>query len=439
MHAHGMSPRSAPRTVSRMRVVFRGGPLRGEVRVAGDKSISHRALMLAALAPGLSTVEHPNRGADVMATRDAVQALGAGIDDRGETILVRGGPLHDPSGMLDARNSGTTARLMMGLCAGHGINAVFDGDASLRRRPMERVARPLRALGAEVHTTGGRLPSSVRGIVDPPGGEFPLEIASAQVKSAILLANLRARGPVIVTGDRHSRDHTERMLRRFGRQITFDGRTIALLPGELSPQTVRVPADLSGAAFFITAAAITPGSDVLLREVGVNPTRTGFIDVLRAMGGDVDVRDERELDGEPVADIRVRYRPLHGAVVDGETVVRAIDEVTIIAVAAAHAEGTTRIRDAADLRGKESDRLTTITATLRACGVEVVEHPDGLDIVGGSARLPDRTLHAFDDHRIAMAVAALAAPLGDHAIDDAACIDISFPGFADLWSRAQAA
>jgi len=420
-------------------LVFRGGPLRGEVRVAGDKSISHRALMLAALAPGTSTVEQPNRGADVMATRDAVVALGAEVDDRGASILVRGGTLHDPAATLDARNSGTTARLLMGLCAGHGLNALFNGDDSLRRRPMERVARPLRALGAEVHTTAGRLPASVRGIVDPPGRDFQLEIASAQVKSAILLANLRARGPVTVTGDRFSRDHTERMLRRFGREISFDGHTIVLQPGVLAPQTVRVPADLSGAAFFITAAAITPGSDVLLREVGVNPTRTGFLDVLRAMGADVESLDERELDGEPVADIRVRYRPLRAATVDGETVVRAIDEVTIIAVAAAHAEGTTNIRDAADLRGKESDRLTTITATLRACGVEVTEHPDGLDIVGGGARLPERTLHAFDDHRIAMAVAALAAPLGDHAIDDGACIDISFPGFAQLWSVAQSA
>ena len=422
-----------------MPLVFRGGPLRGEVRVAGDKSISHRALMLAALAPGTSRVEQPNRGADVMATRDAIVALGAVVDDRDTTIDVRGGALHDPAGPLDARNSGTTARLMMGLCAGHGLNAVFDGDASLRRRPMERVARPLRAMGADVNTTGGRLPSSVRGIVEPLGGEFQLEVASAQVKSAILLANLQARGPVIVTGDRFSRDHTERMLRRFGREISFDGRTIALLPGSISAQTVRVPADLSGAAFFITAAAITPDSDVLLREVGVNRTRTGFIDVLRAMGADIALLDERELDGEPVADIRVRYRPLRATNVDGETVVRAIDEVTIIAVAAAHAEGTTRIRDAADLRGKESDRLTTITATLRACGVEVAEHPDGLDITGGTAHVPGRTLHAFDDHRIAMAVAALAAPLGDHGIDDGACIDISFPGFAELWSGTQRA
>jgi 3-phosphoshikimate 1-carboxyvinyltransferase len=244
---------------------------------------------------------------------------------------------------------------------------------------------------------------------------------------------------VRITGDHHSRDHTERLLRRFGRDIRFDGRTIELAPGALHGERVRVPADLSGAAFFITAAAITPGSDLLLREVGVNPTRTGFLDVLRAMGADLEVLDERDLDGEPIADIRVRYRPLHATDVDGDTVVRAIDEITIVAVAAAHAEGTTRIRDAADLRGKESDRLTTITGTLRACGISVVEHPDGLDITGGAAHAPERTLSAFDDHRIAMAVAALAAPTGPHPLDDGACIAVSFPDFAPLWAHAQAA
>ncbi len=420
-------------------LTFGAGPLRGEVRVTSDKSISHRALMLAAVAHGTSTIEQPNRGEDVLATRNAIVSLGARVDDGGDVIQVEGAPLGDPVGPIDAHNSGTTARLLMGLCAGHGVKAIFDGDASLRRRPMERVARPLRALGAEVHTTAGRLPASVRGITSPPGGEFGLEIASAQVKSAILLANLGARGSVRITGDNFSRDHTERLLRRFGRTIVFDGRTIELAPGELRAARVRVPADLSAAAFFITAAAITPGSDLVLRDVGVNPTRTGFIDVLRAMGGDVEILGERDLDGEPVAEIRVRYRPLRATTVSDGLIVRAIDEITIIAVAAAHAEGTTRIRDAADLRGKESDRLTTITGTLRACGITVVEHPDGLDITGGAAHAPDRTLRAFDDHRIAMAIAALAAPTGPHAIDDGSCIAVSFPGFDSLWKRAQAA
>ena len=407
------------------------------MRVAGDKSISHRALMLAAATAGTSQISQSNRGEDVLATRDAIVALGAEVEDRGETVVVTGGKLHDPHGMIDARNSGTTARLLMGLCAGRGITARFDGDASLRRRPMERVARPLRALGAEIATNAGRLPASVVGIRSPNGGEFALEIASAQVKSAILLANLDARTTVRVTGDRHSRDHTERLLRRFGREIRFDGETIELEPGTLAPRDVRVPADLSGAAFFLAAAAITPGSDVLLREVGVNPTRTGVIDALRAMGADIDLSNERDLDGEPVADIRVRYRPLHSTTLDGDIIVRAIDEITILAVTAAHATGTTYIRDAADLRGKESDRLTTITETLRACGVAVTEQSDGLDITGGGAHAPERTLLTHADHRIAMAIAVLAAPTGPHEIDDEGCIAVSFPDFAPLWSGAQ--
>lgn len=420
-------------------VTFERGPLLGDVRVAGDKSISHRALMLAAVARGRSVVGEPNRGEDVLATRDAVASLGAGIDDRGDTIVVTGGTLHDPAGTIDARNSGTTTRLLMGLCAGHGISARFDGDSSLRRRPMERVARPLRALGADVRTNAGRLPATVRGVSSPPGGDYALEIASAQIKSAILFANLDATGTVRITGDRSSRDHSERLLRRFGRTIRFDGRTVELEPGPTLAQDVRIPADLSGAAFFLAGATLTPGSDLVLREVGVNPTRTGVLDALRAMGADIELANVRDLDGEPIADVRVRYRPLRATTLDGTLVVRAIDEITILAVLAAHAVGTTRIRDAADLRGKESDRLTTIAETLRACGVAVTEYPDGLDIEGGGARPPDRTLRTHDDHRIAMAIAVLAAPTGPHTIDDAACIAVSFPEFVRLWSKAQAA
>ena len=419
-------------------MTFARGPLRGDVRVAGDKSISHRALMLAAAANGTSVISEPNRGEDVLATRDAIVALGARVEERADgAFVVHGGSLSNPKGTIDARNSGTTTRLLMGLCAGRGITARFDGDTSLRRRPMERVARPLRALGADVQTTAGRLPATVRGVNDPAGGEFSLEIASAQVKSAILFANLDARLPVRVTGDLHSRDHTERMLRRFGRTIRFDGNTIELEPGAMVSQDVRVPADLSGAAFFLAGAAITPGSDVVLREVGINPTRTGILDALEAMGADVEIGAERDLDGEPVADIRVRYRPLSAVSLDGELVVRAIDEITILAVIAAHAIGTTHIRGAADLRGKESDRLTTITETLRACNVGVVEHHDGLDIEGGTAKPPERLLRTYDDHRIAMAIAALAAPTGPHKIDDVACIAVSFPEFVPLWADAQ--
>ncbi|HEY0797631.1 MAG TPA: 3-phosphoshikimate 1-carboxyvinyltransferase [Candidatus Baltobacteraceae bacterium] len=417
--------------------VFEAGPLRGGVRVAGDKSISHRALMFAAIAHGTTLVEHPNRGADVLTTRDAVEALGARVDDRGEVIEITGSGLHNPTAVIDAGNSGTTSRLMMGLCAGQGLTVTFDGDASLRRRPMERIAKPLRAMGIAVDTSDGKLPVTVHGITDVPGGEFALAMPSAQVKSAILLANLRARGNVRVTGDAFSRDHTERMLRHFGRTIAFDGRTIVLEPGELTAQRVRVPADISAAAFFLVAAAITPGSDVLLHDVGVNPTRTGILDILKAMGADVTRENERDLDGEPVADLHVRYKPLRAATIAGELVVRGIDEVPIVAVAAAHAVGTTHIRDAADLRAKESDRLRAMSTTLAACGVAVTEHDDGLDVTGGTAHVPERTLEAFDDHRIAMAIAALAAPTGAHAVDDAACVAISYPAFEHDWRGLQ--
>jgi len=405
-------------------LTFEQGPLRGTIRVAGDKSISHRALMLAAVAEGESRLDGLNLGADVTATRDALTALG-------------GRPLRNASTAIDARNSGTTVRLLAGLCAGAGITATFDGDESLRRRPMERVARPLRARGAEVVTTDGRLPMTVRGIGAPPGGTFELELPSAQVKSAILLANLGARGPVVVTGDRFSRDHTERMLRTFGRTIAFDGNTVILEPGPTRAAHIEVPADLSAAAFFIVAAAITPGSDLRLIDVGVNPTRIGFIDAMRGMGAEMRLENQRNYGDEPVADIVVRYRPLHGTTVEGDLVVRAIDEIPILAVAAAHAYGTTRIRGAAELRSKESDRLTAIAQTLRACNLGVIEHSDGLDITGGSARVPAKTLQTWSDHRIAMSVAALAAPAGQHRIDDAECIDVSFPGFAQLWRSAQ--
>jgi len=434
------------RPVANERVLsFGAGPLRGEVRVAGDKSISHRALMLASLASGTSTIELPNRGQDVLATRDAVAALGAQVDDRETTIVVNGGRLRDPEATIDARNSGTTARLLLGLCAGNGISARFDGDDSLRRRPMERVARPLRALGAQIETTGGRLPANVRGVRMPSGAGYVLEVPSAQIKSAILLANLNASGPVRITGDRHSRDHTERMLRHLGRDITFDGRTIELRPqtgdreqlGPVNPGRIRIPADLSAAAFFIVAAAITPGSDLLLSEVGVNPTRTGFLDAMAAMDADIEFHNRRDLDGEPVADLRVRYRPLRATAIAGDLVVRAIDEIPIVAVAAAHSAGTTTVRDAAELRSKESDRIAVIMETLRACGVEMVEHDDGFDVMGGGAHVPSRTLATHGDHRIAMAIAALAAPTGPHEIDDADCITVSFPEFLKLWESAQ--
>jgi 3-phosphoshikimate 1-carboxyvinyltransferase len=277
----------------------------------------------------------------------------------------------------------------------------------------------------------------VAGTNAPAAGEYALEVPSAQVKSAILLAALDAAGDVVVVGDRRSRDHTERMLRLFGRSVQFDGSTVVLAPGALRAARVAVPGDLSAAAFFIVAAATTPGSDLVVEDVGINPTRTGILDALAAMGANVAVERARNQGEEPVADIRVRYRPLSATDVHGEAVVRTIDELPILAVAAASARGTTHIRDAAELRAKESDRIATVAATLRACGIDAVERADGLDVTGGPIVAPRAALPSYGDHRIAMAIAAVAAAAGEIAVDDADCSDVSFPGFAACWTATQ--
>jgi 3-phosphoshikimate 1-carboxyvinyltransferase len=418
---------------------FGQGPLRGEVRVPGDKSVSHRALMLGAVAGGTTRVRGLNAGEDVRATYDALAAMGAQFTRDGDAVDIRGVILRDPAGTIDARNSGTTARLLLGLCAGSNIAVWFDGDDSLRARPMERVAVPLRLSGACVETTGGKLPARVVGIAEPRGGEFALHVPSAQVKSAILLANLYATGRVRITGDRGSRDHSERMLRAFGREIDWDGSTIDLWPGTLSGIDLSVPGDLSAAAFFLVAAAITPGSDVRILDAGVNPTRSGILDALLAMGADIQLENPRESGGEPIADLRARYRPLRAITVAGELTVRAIDEIVVLAVAAAHAVGTTTIADAAELRVKESDRLTATAQLLRRCGLRVTEREDGLTIYGGAPQPPGEAIVTHGDHRLAMAAAALAARSGPVTIDDAECAAVSYPAFCADWTRIQAA
>ncbi len=416
---------------------FQPGVLRGRVTVAGDKSISHRALMIAALARGRSEIRNLNRGADVAATRDAIVALGASVHEVDGVVYVSGGKLRSPEETIDARNSGTTVRLLMGLVAGSGLRARFDGDASLRRRPMERIAAPLRAMGAQVTTIEGRLPAVVEGVLRPSGGTFNLPLPSAQVKSSILLAHVSATSAVRITGDLYSRDHTERMLRLFGAKIEWNGREVTYHPSPLQAATLTVPSDLSAAAFFLVGAAITPGSDLVLERVGYNPSRTGVIDALKSMGADLTIENQQEIDGEPVADLHIRSSKLHGVTIEGDQVVRAIDEVPVLAVAAACAQGTTVIRGAGDLRAKESDRLKTIAELLTNCGIEVEELPDGLRIEGGGARSPQGVIATHDDHRIAMAAATLAAVAGPIEIDNARVVDISFPGFAALWKSVQ--
>ena len=423
------------------------GPLRGTLRVPGDKSISHRALMLGALAVGETRVRGLLEGEDVLATAAAIRAMGADIERRadGEWRIhgVGVGGLMQPRGALDMGNSGTSTRLLMGLVASHPITATFVGDASLSRRPMGRVIDPLSQMGADFTASpGGTLPLMVRGLAPAVPIEYRLPVASAQVKSALLLAGLNAPGITTVIEPVPTRDHSERMLRGFGAELTVEetaeGRVIRLVgEAELRPQTIEVPGDPSSAAFFIVAALLVPGSELTIENVGLNPTRAGLIHVLRAMGGSIAETNPREVGGEPVADLVVRHSPLTGIDIGPTIAASMIDEFPILFVAAALAQGRTVTRGLDELRVKESDRLATMAAALTGAGARVEETADGLTIDGtggeplrGSAKARTKT-HL--DHRIAMsmAVAGLASRDGVE-IDDTRPIATSFPAFEAL-------
>lgn len=427
------------------------GPLRGEVRPPGDKSISHRALLLGAVAEGTTRVTGLLDGQDVRSTAACLRALGASIEWRGGAATIEGvGALQAPAGPLDCGNSGTTLRLLSGLVAGYPLEVTLVGDASLSRRPMERVAAPLRRLGARVDLSpGGTPPVRVRG-GDLEGVDHDSPLASAQVKSAVLLAGLRARGATRVREPARSRDHTERMLRHMGVRLDQAPGGWLALPGGQRPRgrDLQVPADPSSAAFLLVAALLVPGSDVVVRDVCTNPTRLGLPDALALMGAELRVTpdlgagDAGGEGGEPSSALRAQAPAagLLACALAGDLVVRAIDEVPILAVAAAFARGTTTLRDARELRHKESDRLALVARNLRALGVDVTEVPDGLDVVGDPARVlrGGVTIETAGDHRLAMAfgVAALraAAPL---TIDDGECVAVSYPGFWDDLRRLQ--
>jgi 3-phosphoshikimate 1-carboxyvinyltransferase len=413
------------------------GPLRGAALVPGDKSISHRALMLAAMALGRSRIEGLSEGSDVAATAAALRAMGVRIEPDGRDWAVDGvgaGALRQPHQALDMGNSGTSTRLLMGLVASHGITATFVGDKSLSRRPMGRVAGPLARLGAEVTARpGGLLPLTVRGLCPAAPLVHRMSVPSAQVKSALLLAALNIPGVTRVIEPVATRDHSERMLRAFGADIAVEGDSIAL-NGEaaLTARPVRVPGDPSAAAFLAVAALVVPGSEVRIEGIGVNPGRTGLFTMLKEMGADLSFSNLREEGGEPVADLRVRHSALRGVDVPPALAPAMIDEFPILFVAAAFAQGVTRTRGLGELRIKESDRLGAMAAGLRAAGVAVDEGEDGLAVTGsggetlaGGARIDPRL-----DHRIAMsfAVAGLHArrPL---IVADMSSADTSFPGF----------
>ena len=416
----------------------KGLSVQGRIRVPGDKSISHRALMLGAIAKGETTIEGLLLGEDPRSTARCFQALGAEISPLNEQrVRVRGvgvGELIEPTDLLDAGNSGTTMRLMLGILASHPDRFfTVTGDKSLRSRPMSRVVKPLQQMGAQIWgRNGGSLaPLAVQGQSLRPI-HYHSPIASAQVKSCILLAALMAEGTTTITEPAVSRDHSERMLKAFGAEITTDPDTKSVMitgPAQLQGQSVIVPGDISSAAFWIVAGAIVPDSDLTIENVGINPTRTGILEALEMMNADIQLENERIVAGEPVADIRVRHSQLKGCTIGGDIIPRLIDEIPILAVAAIFAEGQTVISDAAELRVKESDRLAVTATVLNQMGAKITELPDGLEITGGTP-LQGTDVESYDDHRIAMslAIAALNAT-GTTTIHHAEAAAISYPDF----------
>ncbi len=414
-----------------------GGAIAGEVRVPGDKSISHRCIMLGALAEGVTRVSGFLEGEDALATVAAFREMGVEIEGPNDGRVVIHGVglwgLKAPRGALDLGNSGTSIRLLSGLLAGQLFDTQLTGDASLCGRPMGRVIDPLTLMGADIQgQEGGRPPLIITGDKTLHGIHYDLPMASAQVKSCVLLAGLYSEGRTSVTEPAATRDHTERMLRGFGYEVSGDNGVISLQGGgSLLATNIDVPADISSAAFFMVGASIAPGSDLLLTHVGINPTRTGVINILRLMGADITLSNEREVGGEPVADIRVRYAPLKGIEIPGDQVPLAIDEFPILFIAAACAEGRTVLRGAKELRVKESDRIAAMAEGLTTLGIANEVLDDGIVIEGGT--LGGGVMRTHHDHRIAMsfAIAALRAER-EISILDCDHVATSFPGFDAL-------
>jgi 3-phosphoshikimate 1-carboxyvinyltransferase len=410
----------------------------GEITVPGDKSISHRAVMIGALADGKTEIANFLNGEDCINTVKAFQQMGVEVNFESETslsLIGRGlNGLKEPSGVIDLGNSGTSMRLMTGILSGQAFYSVLTGDESLKNRPMDRVVVPLRQMGARIYGRGnGKFaPLTVIGGNLKPI-EYKTPIASAQVKSAILLAGLFAEGETKVVEPSRSRDHTERMLKAFGAELKTEGlvTTVCGFP-KLKGQKVQVPNDISSAAFFLVAAAICPGSELVIKDIGINPTRSGILEALMMMNAQIAIEDRREVSGEPIADILVRYSHLKGANFEGEQIVRMIDDIPILAVAATQAEGITTIKDASELRVKETDRISAMATELRKMGVEVEELSDGFIIFGGQ-KLKAASLNSYTDHRVAMslAIAALIAE-GESIIEDVEWVETSFPGFWKL-------
>lgn len=422
-----------------MKKITRITGLKGTLTVPGDKSISHRAIMFGSLAEGTTTIHGFLKGADCLSTIDCFRKMGISIEEKEDTIYVHGKGLHGlhkPEETLDVGNSGTTTRLISGILAGQNFDTVLSGDASLNSRPMGRIMKPLSMMGADItsiHDTGCA-PLSIKGR-SLNAIHYDSPVASAQVKSCVLLAGLYANGKTSVTEPALSRDHTERMLRSFGANIVSDKNTCTITPPEtLHGQHIEVPGDISSAAFFIVAALITPNSEIIINNVGINDTRAGILKVCQDMGADITLLNAREEGGEPVADLLVKTSSLRGTIVEGDIIPALIDELPVIALMACFAKGQTIIKDAHELRVKESDRIAIMTENLGAMGADIIDTDDGF-IINSRSDNTIPTLHGASincsmDHRIAMtfAIAGLNAD-GETIITDSDCVDVSYPGF----------
>lgn len=414
--------------------IQRSNGLKGEVKIPGDKSISHRAVMLGALAKGTTKITDFLQGADCLSTMECFRRMGIQIQNTSGEVLVHGQGLHGlaaPSDLLNVGNSGTTIRLLSGILAPQPFSATLTGDASIQKRPMKRVMEPLSQMGAKIESISGNGCAPLRISGTPLKGiHYKTPVASAQVKSCILFAGMYADGATTVTEPVLSRDHSERMLEHFGARLTREGTAVTIQPEpQLAAREIPVPGDISSAAYFIAAAALVPHSEILIRNVGINPTRSGMLEVCRAMGADIQYLNERDDSGEPTADLLVRSSSLKGTVIEGAIIPALIDELPVLAVMAAFAKGETIIRNAEELKVKESDRIAVMVENLSAMGADITGTPDGMIIRGGPA-LHGAEIHTYKDHRIAMsfAVAALAAEGTTH-IEDADCVNISYPDF----------
>lgn len=410
-------------------------PLKGEITVPADKSISHRAVILAALAKGKSVIKNFSKGKDPITSLNVCRALGIKAELKNDLTIVSDGKLFQPQNDLDCQNSGTTMRIMTGILACQNFNSVLIGDKSLSKRPMKRIIQPLSLMGADIISDNNHAPLKISGH-NLFGINYSSHIASAQVKSAVLLAGLNASGKTVYTEPCVSRDHTERLLKYMGAYISSKGNTITIEKSDLNACNIEICGDISSAAFFIVSALIVPNSNIILKNIGLNPSRTGIIEIAQKAGADIKILDKREVCNEPAGDIQVKYSHLKGFILKGDIIPKLIDELPVIAVLATQAEGTTIIKDASDLRNKESDRISCIVSELKKLGANIEETPDGFTIQGRTKLKGGCEVQSFYDHRMAMSlfVAGLICE-NPITIKGFEWVNISFPEFEQLFAN----